>query len=147
MRGKRKITHRVPQSFPWKAIVGLGVVAVVSVSAFNEYKYALYNFPDFFEYNNTLLHYAAINNKKDLAERLIAKGVDVSAKNKHGFTPLHEAVLQNSKDVAELLIAKGADINAKNNFDYTPLHDAAFNNSKEVAELLIAKGANVNDKN
>jgi len=60
-----------------------------------------------------------------VVELLIAKGADISAKNKNGCTPLHAAALGDQKEVVELLIAKGANINAKDNDGHTPLHTAA----------------------
>lgn len=80
---------------------------------------------------------------KTTVEALIAKGVDVNAKDEYGFTPLFNT---RNREVAELFISKGADVNAKNQFGESPLHKAR---TKDIAELLIAMGANVNarDKN
>ena len=61
----------------------------------------------------TPLHSAAANDHKELAELLIAKGADVSAKGDGERTPLHEAATYGHKEVAELLIAAGADVNAE----------------------------------
>ncbi|MCL1469256.1 ankyrin repeat domain-containing protein [Argonema antarcticum] len=176
LQGKRIITGKARQSVSWKTIVGLGVAVIVSGSVLNYYKYVLLNSfgltpTSVYEavykgdvdtvrryleqggnvnaknkYGNTLLLWAAQNNRKDVAELLIAKGADVNAKNKDGNTLLLWAAWYNWKEVAELLIAKGADVNAKNKDGYTLLLWAAQNNSKEVAELLIAKGADVNAK-
>lgn len=88
----------------------------------------------------TLLHKT---NSLQVAELLIAAGVDVNAKDKGGHTPL---LLQRSKDIAELLIAEGADVKAKSNAGVTRLHWAADTSNKEMVELLIAKGADVNAK-
>jgi cytohesin len=92
---------------------------------------------------NELLFTAVKAGNKTTAERLIAEGADVNAKDKRDKTALHCAI---SKDVAELLIAKGADMNAKDDTGWTPLHDAVFSGHKDVVELLIAKGADVNAK-
>ena len=89
----------------------------------------------------TRLHDAVINNRKEMAELLIAKGVDINAKDKDGQTPLHNAVSGNSKEMAELLIAKGADINAKDQYGNTPLSWAVLLKHKEMEELLRRHGA------
>jgi ankyrin repeat protein len=76
----------------------------------------------------------------ELLELLVARGVDVKARDCNGQTPLHRAA---TREIAELLITKGADVNAKDNNGNTPLHRAA---TREIAELLITKGADVNAK-
>lgn len=96
--------------------------------------------------SNTPLRSASDKGHKDVAELLIAKGVDINAKNDKGFTALYATAYLGHKDVAELLIAKGADVNVKGNGNFTPLHAAALHGHKDIAELLIAKGADVNAK-
>ena len=100
---------------------------------------------DILKYNCTLLYYVK---SKEMAELLIAKGVDVNYKNdSNGFTALYYAIdSNNKKEIIELLIAKGADVNAKTKWDITPLLCAIDRNRKDIVELLIAKGADVNVK-
>ncbi len=92
---------------------------------------------------NTLLHLAP---NWGVAERLIADGTDVNAKDNFGMTPLHTAVRAGRTDVVGLLTANGADINAKSNAGHTPLFLAVAKGSKNIAEQLIARGAAVNTK-
>jgi cytohesin len=94
-----------------------------------------------FEDDKTLLHEAASDGHKEIAELLISNGADVNAKAKRGDSPLHDAARNGHKEIVELLIAKGANVNLGSD---SPLHDAARNGHKEIVELLIAKGANVN---
>jgi ankyrin repeat protein len=94
----------------------------------------------------TSLIVAAMNGDKDAVELLLAKGVEVDAKDTDGSTSLHRAAAFARKDVAELLLAKGADVNAKSYYGNTPLHDAVMRGQKDMAELLLAKGADVNAK-
>ena len=54
----------------------------------------------------SLLHYAAAQGHKEIAELLIAKGADVNAKNKLGMTSLNVAVLMNRK-ILDLLRKHG----------------------------------------
>ena len=100
-----------------------------------------------FEDDKTLLHEAASDGHKEIAELLISNGADVNAKAKRGDSPLHYAAQSGHKEIAELLISNGADVNAKYKtgvVGLTPLHEAIRNGNKEIVELLIAKGANVN---
>ena len=90
----------------------------------------------------TLLHYAAAGNHRDIAELLIAKGADVNVVAEKWKTPLGAAARAGSTDAAEYLIAHGANVNGREG-QWTPLQEAAYY-SKEMVELLLAKGANIN---
>ena len=61
----------------------------------------------------TPLHNAALGNAREAADLLIARGADVNAKRKYGWTPLHHATWKNAREATGLLIARGADVNAK----------------------------------
>ena len=99
-------------------------------------------------YGETPLPLALKNGKWEIAELLIAGGVNVNARADYsarllGYTPLQYAAMEGHKEIAQLLIFKGADVNAKVDFGEaeTPLHKAASGGHKEIAQLLIAKGA------
>ena len=83
-----------------------------------------------------LLHYAAGEGRKEIAELLIAKGADVDAKDEEEWTPLHSAAYVGNKEIVELLIAKGADLNAKDDDGKTPLDRA----TGKTADLLRKHG-------
>jgi ankyrin repeat protein len=89
------------------------------------------------------LHAAVECGHKDVAELLLASGVDVHSEHSDmdllaGWTPLHYA---KTKDVAEVLLAHGADVNRRSKHgSVTPLHSAR---TKDVAEVLLAHGADV----
>ena len=72
----------------------------------------------------------------EAVELLIAKGVDVDAKDDRfiGQTPLHRAAWKSYKEIVELLIAAGADVNAKNDDGVTPLDTAI------VGFAFVARG-------
>ena len=55
----------------------------------------------------TPLHRAASKVHKEIAERLIAKGADVNAKDKNGRTPLDWAVNWNQAETADILRKHG----------------------------------------
>ena len=77
-----------------------------------------------------------------MAELLLAKGVDINARENNGGTPLHRACLRlGRKNVVELLIAKGADVNAGDNRGRTPLSVAKETKDEEIVELLRKHGA------
>lgn len=93
-----------------------------------------------------LLHLAAMEDHKDIAEFLIANGADVNAKEAaNDKTPLHIAAQYGYKDIAELLIAKGAVVDAKDLFGSTPLYDAIEGHYTSCVEKLLEnKYADIN---
>lgn len=92
------------------------------------------------KYGETPLHFAALNDHKDVAEFLLENKADVNAKSKNGSTPLHLAAGKGNKDIVELLLANKADINALDSEGWSPVHSAVVFNQKETKDLLIAKG-------
>ena len=93
--------------------------------------------------NGTPLLLAATFGHKEIAELLIAKGVDVNAVGGLlGWTPLHWAASEGRKEVAELLIGKGADVNAKDEDGKTPLDWA----EGELTDLLRKHGGKTGDE-
>jgi ankyrin repeat protein len=92
----------------------------------------------------TPLHYAVINNRKDIAEILIKHGANVNTKNLLGETPLHYSARLCLAEIAELLVSSGANVNITNNYGMTPLHYSAHNNCIAVAKVLIDNSADPN---
>ena len=76
----------------------------------------------------------------------IARGADVNARYKDGWTPLHYAARYNRNPAAvEALLKAGADPKAQYDNGITPLHFAAWNNrSPLVVGALVKAGADVN---
>lgn len=83
---------------------------------------------------------------KKRAEQLVAKGVDVKAKDEDGWTALHEAAMNDNVDLVAWLLAKGADPNAMYTQGGTPLHLAAHRGHKNAVAVLLNNGAKVNAK-
>lgn len=89
----------------------------------------------------TLLHRAAVVDRPDVVELLLAKGANVNAVSHDGWTPLHEAAVFGRCNVARLLIDGGADLDAVDKTGRSPLHRAAMTANGQVAELLLVAGA------
>jgi ankyrin repeat protein len=101
----------------------------------------------------TLLAFAGPNEdliaaaeKGDIAtvQALLAKGVDVNAKDKDGRTALMLASWKGQVEVVKELLAKSADANAKDNYGGTALMFAAQEDHTETVQALLSKGADVN---
>ncbi len=93
----------------------------------------------------TPLHLACFFGQPELAEALIEKGADVSARGRNAMhnLPLHAAIAGRNRDAVRALLEHGADVNARQEGGWTALHGAAQNGDVETARLLIAAGANV----
>ncbi len=87
---------------------------------------------------------AASNDDAEEINQAIAKGADVNAKDKNGFTALHRAVMYNATKAIKALVAAGVDLNVKDRNDFTALHRAVNENFKESIKILIAAKADVN---
>jgi cytohesin len=77
---------------------------------------------------------------EDVTGLLLAKGLDVNARNNKGETPLHVAMRFAQKNVVEVLLAKGADVNARDREGKTPLRRALAEGNKFMADLLDEHG-------
>ncbi len=86
----------------------------------------------------TLLHFASINNRLDIAGYLIKEGVDINAKDKDGKTPLHYASRSvHHLDMVKYLISKGADIDVKDNSGRTPEDEERYTNSDRMRQVFM----------
>ncbi len=100
-------------------------------------KEAIINYKD--KDGKTPLHFATQSGFKDIAEALLDKGADVSAKDSNYVTPLHltAELISDKSDLVEYLIKRNADVNAKDKYSCTPLHLAAKNCCCKIVEFLI----------
>ncbi|HEV8202110.1 MAG TPA: ankyrin repeat domain-containing protein [Candidatus Polarisedimenticolia bacterium] len=119
---------------------------------------------------------AVYTGRKDLFDRLLARGAgvslheaaalghvdrvrqhldadprSVSSHSHDGWTALHLAAFFGHRELAAVLLDRGADVNARSTSERfaqsnTPLHAAAANRQVEVARLLVERGADVNAK-
>jgi ankyrin repeat protein len=74
-----------------------------------------------------------------MAELLLAKGADVTARSNGGFTPIHYAASVGAEAVAELLLAHHADVNATDDTGETPLRVGSVSH-EDLMELLRQHG-------
>jgi len=78
----------------------------------------------------TLLHHAAHKGHKDIVELLIAKGIDINAKNEMGYTPLDWVIDSKNSEIIELLKSNGAQI--------TPVSDPkVYPLSKTISRIVF----------
>ena len=76
---------------------------------------------------------------------LLARRVDIEARNAQGLTPLHVAAAGGDLAVVQLLVQHGADVHAQSYIGSTPLdHAITYGRRHAVVELLQAHGAQGN---
>ncbi len=79
--------------------------------------------------------------RTEFVQALLDKGVDVNAKDNHGFTALIWAAKGGHTEAVQALLDKGADVNARDNTGKTALMIAASRGHKEIVQLLKEAGA------
>ena len=94
--------------------------------------------------NVTLLHWAAINNRKEISSYLLDRGADVDAVGGElQSTPLHWAVRQGHVGMVVLLSRRGADPAALDGEGCAAAHLAAQFGFTAVLAYLVARGVDV----
>jgi ankyrin repeat protein len=102
---------------------------------------------------DTALHMAAAAFNYEIAQALIDRGADCSAKNRRGAEPLHYAADANVWNPAsqaatiDCLIRAGADPNAADKSGVRPLHRAVRTRCAAAVEALLAGGADPRGRN
>lgn len=91
----------------------------------------------------TLLHWAAINNRKDIIKYFLEKGAAVDAiGGELNATPLHWATRQGHLNAVVLLMGAGADANIRDAEGCSCIHLAAQFGHTALVAYFIAKGVN-----
>ena len=88
----------------------------------------------------TPLHRAVYENDLDMLRALLESGVDMQARNAHGWTALHTAAYLNRVDALEvfLLFTAGSEVlSTLTDFGHTALHLACSRGNTEVVRMLI----------
>ena len=93
---------------------------------------------------NFYLFDAAERGCLELAERFVAAGADISARDRFGNTALNIAASMGHKDVIGFLIGQGSNILKPNLAGSTPLLRAVENDRRRAAKLLLKAGADPN---
>ncbi len=95
--------------------------------------------------NGGALNAAALRNRLAVAERLIAKGVDIDQK-KGDYTALGNAARMGRFEVTEILVRKGASLNVRDSLGNTVLDNAVIYGADDnrAIDLLLDRSAEVN---
>ena len=139
--------------FPGKALVGIGVVGISTVTIFNYFPYAVLGILGFkpneiceaasagnleivrnylnkggssninLNDSRSLLDCALESKKIELIKLMIERGLNIDERNHQGQNPLHRAIISNQKYTIRMLIDLGADVNAKTKSTRIPLNE------------------------
>ncbi|MCH9739256.1 MAG: ankyrin repeat domain-containing protein [Epsilonproteobacteria bacterium] len=97
---------------------------------------------DYYENDETLLHYAVRFRKQKVVELLVNRKILISRKGGVFYgTALQEAIHYGHLGIASYLIEKGSLLNTRNKYGETALHIAAKNGYLDMVEQLIESGA------
>jgi ankyrin repeat protein len=97
----------------------------------------------------TELHSAAYHGELDWVRNCLIGGLDVHARDKHGWTPLHWAVDMamvegEREEIARLLLDWGADVNAVDDAGESIIVRAVTAGNHHVVQILLLAGADAN---
>jgi len=93
---------------------------------------------------NSLLHITARTGQQEMAEKLIAQGLDVNALNNSAESPLLLAVQAKYPPVVQRLIENGARVDISDKEGNTALNLAVVLGSVPIVNMLLDNGASVN---
>ncbi len=94
---------------------------------------------DFSENKNgrRALNYAALSDKPEAIEALLASGANIESQNRTRFTPLHHAAEAGSINAIKALLAHGANKKAKMYRGGIPQQIAEYKGHRDAALLLV----------
>ena len=127
--------------------------AAVGASRDSENEYYFKEIEHYLYAGDTALHMAAAGFRWFIAQDLLEKGADTSAKNRRGAEPLHYASDSNiwnpfpQAATIDRLIRAGANPNASDKNGATPLHRAVRTRCAAAVEALLIGGADPCAKN
>lgn len=91
----------------------------------------------FNEKGQTLLTFAALLGRTEIAEFLMGMGAEVDSLDYYGRTPLHYATLKGHQGVLLILVNCKADVNVKDHDGNSPLHLACNNGHENCVKALF----------
>ena len=86
----------------------------------------------------TVFHYVVIENRMDLAQKLLEAGSEINAVSHCQVSPLIDAVQLGYLDMVKWLVQNGADIDLKDNLEETALSKSTRNDRKDVFDFLVS---------
>lgn len=95
------------------------------------------------EYGFTPIIEAAVANRADVAQLLLAYGADINEPDLAGRTALHWAADNNNLSFVEMLLNAGADPNARDKANQPAMTSAILRGQEELRNLLYKKGASI----
>ena len=87
----------------------------------------------------SLLFFACVYNRLEMAEKLIEHGIAIDIKDNHGNTPLWRATFEckgSHYDLVQLLVSNGADVNSTNNANRSPIMFAETVGDEKLISIL-----------
>ena len=95
--------------------------------------------------NNTLLHYAVLNNKYNTLKNIINNDYDINQQNNNGDTALHLSIRYKYDNISLLLIEnKKINLKLKNKYNIDVLFEAITTNNFYIINNLLKKNINFN---
>ncbi|XP_065845976.1 ankyrin-3-like [Oscarella lobularis] len=85
----------------------------------------------------TALHWAAAEDRVDVAKFLLQKGASMEAKDKDGLTPFLRAVYSGKNAMVDFLMKEGCNVSAKSNLGSGPLAFASVNGHFPLVCLFV----------
>ena len=93
----------------------------------------------------TALHWAAMNDSKEIVDLLLYAGATVKPLTRlGGYTPLHLAARSGRANIVQALLAAGSDPDEFTTTGVTAVHFAAQANSGDAVRILAEHGADMN---
>lgn len=96
---------------------------------------------------NSRTHSATYNDQVGLVKLLVAKGADVSVRNKHGWMPRHAAAAESCPVAINAILNRKDYMNAENRDGRIPLREVVYQGRSATIEALILCRATVNAGN